>query len=184
MTLHADARRTIYAAFDATPSRWCYSIFHSNAIHLNDVRLDLVKSIAGDFQTERAIAVAETFAAVECLLDLFQSISGPAIVVLVGDNQNATRALWSLVSSNDEIKQQTSRSGLNRIDARSTSVVCVDIHTDANYADLGTRPQREISDAERLQRYQDTRNRFREALQIYKRTRKTYIHRDETSENH
>lgn len=171
-----DHRKVIYAAFDATPLRWAFSVFHKNLVGTLQP-----EDHSGVFPEEKVICAAECFAAVECIQHVLNIAHGSFILILVGDNQTTLRALAKRASGSPDIQAELARSGLEHVDHDKRTIVCTDIDTSSNYADLGTRPDNPTSESEISKRYSDTCTRFLESVEIYRATRQTYISREKTS---
>jgi hypothetical protein len=171
-----DRRKVIYAAFDATPLRWAFSIFHESSMGILQP-----EDHSGVFPEEKVICAAECFAAVECIQRVLSVTHGSFIFILVGDNQTTLRALAKNASGSTDLQAELRRCGLEHFDHSKKTIVCTDIDTSSNYADLGTRPDKPTNESEIAKRFSDTCTRFSQALEIYKATRQTYISREKTS---
>jgi hypothetical protein len=128
-----DRRKVIYGAFDASPEQWCFTIFPDNCVESEEIRLDLISMWTGSTEHTDPIHLTEIHAAVELLIRILPSIRGPAIIILVGDNQIALKALSSCTSRSADVLAELDRSGLKEVDYKKISVVCADIDTSENY---------------------------------------------------
>ena len=169
-------RRIFRGIFDATPTMWAFVIFDGNRPCFES---------SGAFDESRPIDDAEAFAAGACLQYLFQLLShlqfdpSKVVILLAGDNQAVLRAYHSCVSSSPSIKSIIDSSGILAFVHLhpAAHIICVDVPKDENYADILTRPNLTYSIEERNFRATSTISRFKLALDIFRRTGKTFIHR-------
>lgn len=174
---HGSARgkNIIRGVFDATTTRWsCVLLSKTN----------VVSETSGSFSQLCQIDHAEAFAAAQCLIQLLSNVhsDNAHVILLAGDNQSVLKAFRSGASASDGIKLQIDRSGLLLFIKQfsNTPVILVDLPSEENYADIGTRPNKSYSELDKAQRLANTLARVDNAITRYTQVRSTYVDRTDS----
>lgn len=155
-------------AFDATPSRWYVVKLAGNSYQ---------PILHGDFSPPKEIDSAEGFGCCEAIL--FAVKEGASLCVLIGDNTPQLRAFYKAFSDSADLKELIAKSGVRDI---SFPIIFVDICTDDNIADIGTRPGRKIAKKEIQHRLEASVLRGQVALRRYQTTGACFYSRSATEE--
>lgn len=149
-------------AFDATPKKWCVTRV------LDTSFLDV---LTGSFCPDVYIDVGEATGC-ERLLRAFGSMF--SLLVIIGDNIPVLRAFFRGFSRSREIHRLVCSSGIHKLDS---TLLFVDIESDGNVADIGSRPDESFSREEVAYRLARTLLRANEALREWRQTGNTYFAR-------
>lgn len=153
-------------AFDATPSRWNFSRIDLGAESYEDVR-------TGELPSDTHIDVSEGTGCSKCILEL--SATNPALAVIIGDNIPTLRAFYLASSPSDALLRLISCCGVRSI---ATTILFVDVPSEDNVADIGSRPHLKFSEENIRYRLHACIRRAHAALQQFHATGVTYFPRD------
>jgi len=165
-------KNLLRGVFDATTARWSYALLSPTRV---------IYELNGAFESCTQIDQAEAIAGASCLERLFAQVKTDSthVILLAGDNQSVLRAFRSGASSSSGIKREIDRCALVEFVEKfpRTPVILVDIPSEENYADIGTRPNISYSPAQVTQRLNDTISRINIAAKHYACTCSTYVDR-------
>lgn len=149
-----DDPRILRVVSDASKQKWCfYVVDHSGQI------IDQGEGPAsGDIAESEAIGVAEG------ILRIRRLVGNNSVIVLAGDNISVMRGFAKGYAASKNIHAQIVRSKIAEIEG---VVIVVDVSTDDNLADIGTRPDRVYSGEEEEFRRRRTIERMEAGLELW-----------------
>lgn len=156
----------VVVAVDATELTWAVNVLTNEGVVDN-------LSEQGVFRHKRPIAEAEAFGGVKGL-QVAQSQPAP-VVILCNDNRGIGRGFWKGYSPKDPIDELVKK-GLECM--KGKAYVGVDIPTDENYADIGTRTRKVYSSAEVSFRRRRTFERAMLAAEEWRKSGTDYFGRE------
>lgn len=152
-------------AFDATPHRFCVTKLGMDGTHTD---LD-----ADDFATELLIDTAESESCATAIL-LLPKDDYSNLYILIGDNIPTLRAYHKGSSTSNGMRGAIERSNVRNIHC---PLLFVDVPSESNIADIGTRPAKDYSSEEITFRRSACELRATAALRAWRLTGETYFSR-------
>ena len=146
----------VVVAVDATPNRWYTMILTEGQWH---VETEGLLSAARDITQVEALAIAMAF----------DAHRDDTVIAVLGDNSGASLAFHKGFSSSGEIDKLIALH-----EAPNQVRILVDIRSEDNIADVGTRPARGVSEEEHVARSAASIKRAREALEVFEEVGYTY----------
>lgn len=172
--------KVCFIAVDATKRRWSFVEIHVTTAQVVTERAAAFADdpshkelTAMDAEGEIAIEVGE---AIACLLGETHAYSqGSDVIILAVDNQIAGNGFWKGRSHSDGVRKVMNK----RVVSDDIPIVVVDIPTEENIADVGTRPTEIFSEDNIRYRLRASYERMKHAYERWKVDCVTFQHRSE-----